>query len=77
MASERATRLIAIRTSLENIVVAQTAAWEAAGCPPTLSVDGESYQWDSWLTTKLEAIDKLSEQIQRASPFIVRSRARG
>ena len=77
MPSARAQRLIDIRTSLENIVKAQTAAWEAAGCPPTISVDGESYQWDSWLTSKLDAISKLSEQIRAASPYMVHSRARG
>lgn len=73
----RAQTLTAARTSLENLVAAQLAAWEAAGCPPTFSVDGESYSWDSWLQTKLDAIERLTKQIQQASPFYVRSRLRG
>ena len=77
MASERAQRLIRIRTSLERIVEIQTASWEESGCPPTMSIDGESYQWDSWLTSKMAEIERLSGMIQRASPYIIRSRSRG
>lgn len=73
----RAERLTATRDNLLQIVEEQTAAWVAAGCPPTFSVDGESYQWDSWLTSKMQAIESLDKLIQRATPFYVRSRHRG
>lgn len=73
----RRERLTAMRDSIERIIVAQTAAWEEAGCPPSFSVDGESYQWDSWLTSKLAAIDSLNKLIQSAKPFYKRSRHRG
>lgn len=75
--SARADSLIRTRNSILAIVEAQTAAWESAGCPPTFSVDGESYQWDSWLTSKLDAIDRLDKLIQKAKPFARVSRARG
>lgn len=75
--STRAERLTAIRDNLLQIVEEQTAAWVAAGCPPTFSVDGESYQWDSWLTSKTQAIEQVDKLIQRAQPFYVRSRHRG
>lgn len=73
----RAERLTAIRDNLLQIVEEQTAAWVAAGCPPTFSVDGESYQWDSWLTSKTQAIEQMDKLIQRAIPFYMRSRHRG
>jgi hypothetical protein len=73
----RAERLTAIRDNLLQIVEEQTAAWVAAGCPPTFSVDGESYQWDSWLTSKTQAIEQMDKLIQRATPFYMRSRHRG
>lgn len=65
------------RDNIGSIIEAQTAAWVTAGCPPTFSVDGESYQWDSWLSSRLEEIDKLTEKIQKlSSPHIVRHRGR-
>ena len=65
--------LAEIRESLVALVKAQTAAWEAAGCPPTFSVDGESYDWNNWLAGKLDAIDRLTQSIQTAGgPFLVR-----
>ncbi len=73
----RVARLTATRSSIEAIIQNQTAAWEAAGCPPTFSIDGESYSWDQWLQSKLEAIDKLNAQIVRARPYFLRSRHRG
>lgn len=73
----RVERLTAIRDSLEAIVLAQTTAWEQAGCPPTFSIDGESYQWDSWLTSKTEAIERYTKLISSARPFYKRSRHRG
>lgn len=73
----RIERLTSQRDALERIVNAKLAEWEALGAPPTMSIDGESYQWDSWLTSKLDAIEKLNKLIQRAQPFYVRSRHRG
>ena len=73
----RAERLTATRDNLLRIVEEQTAAWVEAGCPPTFSVDGESYQWDSWLTSKLDAIKALDALIQRAAVYYVTSRRRG
>lgn len=75
--SARSESLIRTRDNLLAIVEAQTAAWVLAGCPPTFSVDGESYQWDSWLDAKLKALESLDKLIQHASPFYVRSRLRG
>lgn len=77
MASARAESLVRIQNSLLAIVEAQTVAWEASGCPPTFSVDGESYQWDSWLTSKMDVLDKLDKAIQKETPFYIRSRLRG
>lgn len=65
------------RDSLVAIIKAQTAAWESAGCPPTFSVDGESYDWNSWLDSKIKALQDLTETINRVSaPWLVRSRGR-
>lgn len=65
------------RDNLGAIVLAQTEAWVAAGCPPSFSVDGESYQWDAWLKTKVAEIDALTATMRNlSSPFIVRSRGR-
>lgn len=65
------------RERLVAIIDAQLAAWEAAGMPTTFSVDGESYDWNAWLTARLEELDKLTEQIQKVGgSFIVRSRGR-
>lgn len=75
--SVRSDRLEAIRTSLEAIVATQTAAWEAAGCPTTFSVDGESYDWNGWLQSKLDAIERLNKLIRGAKPYAIRSRVRG
>lgn len=77
MPSARVEALIRIRDSLLAIIEAQTAAWEEAGCPPTFSVDGESYDWNNWLTSKLDNLDKLDQKIAKAQPFAVRSRYRG
>ena len=75
--STRTDRLTASRDNVLQIVEEQTAAWVTAGCPPTFSVDGESYQWDSWLSSKLEAIKSLDALIQRAQVYYKRSRHRG
>jgi hypothetical protein len=73
----RVERLTRIRDNLLVVIDEQTAAWMAAGSPPSFSVDGESYQWNEWLTSRLAAVEKLDELIQRASPFYVRTRMRG
>ncbi len=75
--SARSETLKRIRDSLLAIVEAQTAAWEAAGCPTTFSVDGESYDWNGWLQSKLDAIERLDKLVNRSTPYAVRSRMRG
>jgi len=77
MATVAQTNLTAIRDSLIATVAAQTAAWEAAGCPPTFSIDGQSYDWNNWLAGKMDAIEKASQLAQKiAGPFIARSYGR-
>jgi len=70
--------LIQARDDLERIVATQTALWRSAGCPPTFSVDGESYDWNNWLSSKTAALAELQKLIQQrsGSAFIVRSRQR-
>lgn len=66
------------RDTLLTIIDTQLAAWEAAGMPPTFSVDGESYSWGEWLKSRYDELDKLVSLINRLSaPWIVRSRGRG
>lgn len=65
------------RDNLGTIIKAQTDAWVAAGCPPTFSIDGESYQWGSWLQDKVKELNGLTEAMRNlSSPFIVRSRGK-
>lgn len=65
------------RDNLGAIVEAQTVAWLAAGCPPTFSVDGESYSWNEWLKGKTDEIEAITKTIQTLSgPFVVRSKGR-
>lgn len=69
-----------LKTSRDNyaaILAAKTAEWLAAGCPPTFSVDGESYQWDAWRDSMVKQIQELTKTINAvASPYIVRHRGR-
>lgn len=63
--------------NLEQLIEAKTAAWVTSGCPPTFSIDGESYDWNNWLQGKIDAIDRLKDLIQsRGGSFVVRSRVR-
>lgn len=60
-----------------KIVEAKTAEWVTAGCPPTYSIDGESYQWGEWLKNKTEEIKALKATLAViGGPFVVRSRGR-
>lgn len=69
--------LQAALANLEQLIETQTAAWVADGCPPTFSIDGESYDWNNWLDGKLAAIERLQRTIQlRGGSFVVRSRVR-
>lgn len=44
---------------------------------PDYTVDGESYQWASYLQTLLDAQEKIDQAIQRNPfPWVIRSRAR-
>lgn len=73
----RGERLKATRDNLLQIIEEQTAAWVEAGCPPTFSVDGESFSWEGWLGSKLESVEKLNKLILRANPYYKTSRHRG
>lgn len=65
------------RDNLGAIIKAQTAAWVDAGCPPTMTIDGESYDWNGWLESKIKAVNDLTESIRIAGgSFIVKSRGR-
>lgn len=77
MASAAALSLIASRDSVLAIIAAQTTAWVTAGCPPTFSVDGESYQWGEWLSQRLAEVEKLNTLIQQLRPYWSASRMRG
>jgi hypothetical protein len=69
--------LTAARDNLAAVIALQTAAWVASGCPPTFSIDGESYDWNNWLAGKTAAIENLTTQIQSVGgPFLIRSRVR-
>lgn len=75
-----AANIASINTAIDNVVAviaAKTAEWVTNGCPPSFSIDGESYSWDAWLTTKNEEIKRLVETKRLLSgPFIVRSYGR-
>jgi hypothetical protein len=78
--SSNAATVATLRTARDNItqiILAQTNVWLANGCPPTFSLDGESYQWNEWLKARNEEIKGLTESIQALStPWIVRSTGR-
>ncbi len=63
--------------NVATIINTQTALWVAAGCPPTFSVDGESYQWNEWLKARNEELQGLIASRQQVSgSWIVRSTGR-
>ena len=65
------------RDNVATVIEAKTLEWTTAGCPPTFSVDGESYSWDSWLKTKTEELKGLTEAVQAlSSPWIARHTGR-
>jgi len=69
--------LKAAQASIAKTIADQTASWEAAGCPPSYSIDGESYEWNNWLADKLSAIDQITTTLRNvSSPYLVRSRGR-
>jgi hypothetical protein len=69
--------LTAARDNLAAVIALQTASWVAFGCPPTFSIDGESYDWNNWLAGKTAAMESLTKQIQTVSgPYLIRSRVR-
>lgn len=69
--------IAAARDSLAAVIATETAKWQAQGCPPTYSVDGESYDWNNWLAGKTAALESLTKQAQALQgPFIIRSRVR-
>lgn len=69
---------LATLASLTAIVKAQTAAWVAAGMPPTFSIDGESYDWAGWLKAMTDAIGEQTKLLVLLNPpFALTSVARG
>lgn len=79
VANTSVSNLEAARDNLTQVILAQTTAWAADGCPPTFSIDGESWNWAEWLKTKNEEILALNKSIQaisNAGPWIGRSRGR-
>lgn len=75
--AELVAKLEVVRDNLAQILVNQTAAWVIAGSPPVWSVDGESQSFSGWVQEKTEAIDKLTEILNRLRAYWVRSRHRG
>jgi hypothetical protein len=69
--------LAAAYASLTVIVRTKTAEWEANGCPATYSIDGESVQWNEWLSSRLAELKGMRDEMQAASgPFIARGYGR-
>lgn len=66
------------RDNLAAMIAAKTEQWLAAGCPPTISIDGESYDWQAWLRNMNEAVASQTDLINKVSaPWLVRSSGRG
>lgn len=69
-----------LRTARDNVaavIEAKTAEWVAGGCPPTFSVDGESYDWNGWLSARTAELKSLTESIRLlGGSYIVRTRGR-
>lgn len=68
--------LIAARNNLAQVIATETARWVSEGCQVTHSIDGESFEWNSWLTSQNEAMAGLNKTIAQMSTFIVRSRGK-
>lgn len=68
--------LITARDNLDQLIATKTAEWIADGCPPTYSIDGESMDWNNWLTSKMTNLEQLDAAIARRSKFVVRSRGK-
>ena len=69
--------LKAARDNVAAVILAKTQEWLAVGCPPTFSIDGESYQWEGWLKARTAEVDALTASISAlSSPWIVRSTGR-
>jgi hypothetical protein len=75
--ADRVAALDGALDALLAIQAAQLAEWQAAGMPPTFSVDGESYSWGQWLASIDDSIERKIDQKQNiGGPFIIRSRGR-
>ncbi len=69
--------VIRARDNLALLIEMQTAKWVASGCPPTYSIEGESYDWNNWLTSKMDNLNAMNQTIQQMQgPFIIRSKGR-
>ena len=61
-----------LQAAYDNMALAirvQTANWTTAGCPPTMGIDGENYDWGDWLQKQTEGLKALAELIAATSPF--------
>ena len=61
-----------LKTLRDNMALAakiQSDNWIAAGCPPSFSIDGESYQFNDWLKSLMDGIAALEERIAAGEPF--------
>lgn len=67
-----------IQDSIDNLVtllLEKTEEWIENGRPPSFSIDGESYQWDSWVSSVQKDIEALTALKQTVGgSFIVRSK---
>lgn len=61
--------LVTIRDNLATVVKNETAAWVTNGPKATYSIDGQSVSWNEWLTTMMDRLAALDEQIAATSPF--------
>jgi hypothetical protein len=65
------------RDNLAAVILAKTEEWVANGCPPTMSIDGESYDWNGWLQARNAELKGLTENIRLVGgSFIVRTTGR-
>jgi len=59
-----ADNLNTIKANFMALLATETAYQVANGPKPTYSLDGESYQWDSWRQAMLDKIETINKLIQ-------------
>lgn len=65
-----ATDLTTIRDNLISEVTTETTAWAANGPKPSYSIDGQSVDWNAWLSNRMEMIEKYTAMIAKLTPFM-------